>query len=255
MDVKITFLGTGTSQGIPVISSTHPVCLSKDKRDKRLRVSILIEWEDYTYVIDCGPDFRYQMLRAGVTKLNGVLFTHEHADHTAGLDDLRPFSFQLGAVPMYAQKRVLENLSRRFDYIFNDENKYPGAPSVVQNQISKSSFDLQTLKITPVEVMHGELKILGFKFKNSAYLTDVKSISVQEKQKLKNLDVLIINAIRFKPHHSHLNLDEALELVHELQPKKTYFTHISHHLGFHAAIEKTLPKNVFLAYDELTITV
>lgn len=251
--MKITFLGTGTSQGIPVISSQHPVCFSTDKRDKRLRVSLLIEWDDFCYVIDCGPDFRYQMLRAKVNHINGVLFTHEHADHTAGLDDLRPFSFQLGAVPIYAQQRVLTNLSQRFDYIFNEHNKYPGAPSVQQNVVHNNPFYLQNMKVTPIEVLHGNLCILGYKFNNVAYLTDVKSITASEKEKLKNLDVLIINAIRHKPHHSHLNLEEALTLIAELHPKKTYLTHISHHLGFHAEVENTLPKNVFLAYDELVI--
>lgn len=253
--MKITFLGTGTSQGIPVISSSHPVCFSTDKKDKRLRVSLLIEWDAFTYVIDCGPDFRYQMLRANVQKINGVLFTHEHADHTAGLDDLRPFSFQLGAVPIYAQKRVLENLSYRFDYIFNENNKYPGAPSVQQHTVKTDPFFLENLEVTPIEVMHGKLKIVGYKFNNIAYLTDVKTINSEGKEKLKNLDVLIINAIRHKAHHSHLNLEEAIELVNELNPKKTYFTHISHHLGFHEEIQKTLPKNVFLAYDELELEV
>ena len=253
--MKITFLGTGTSQGIPVVSNNHPVCLSKDKKDKRLRVSILIEWENYMYVIDCGPDFRYQMLRAKVTKINGVLFTHEHADHTAGLDDLRPFSFQLGSVPIYAQKRVLENLSYRFNYIFSDENKYPGAPSVQQNIVENKPFLLGNLEVVPIKVNHGKLKIFGYRFKDVAYLTDVKTIDLSEKEKLKNLDVLIINAIRYKPHHSHLNLDEALELISELNPKKTFLTHISHHLGFHSEVEKTLPKNVFLAYDELVLEV
>ncbi|MFD1292427.1 MBL fold metallo-hydrolase [Lutibacter holmesii] len=253
--MKITFLGTGTSQGIPVISSTHPVCLSTDKRDKRLRVSILIEWEDYTYVVDCGPDFRYQMLRANVQKINGVLFTHDHADHVMGIDDLRPFSFQLGAVPVYAQKRVLKSLSEKFDYIFNDENKYPGAPSVVQHEIDSEPFKLFNLEVTPIKVLHGKLEILGYKFNNIAYLTDVKTIVLEEKEKLKNLDILIINAIRFEPHHSHLNLEEALALIEELQPKKTYLTHISHHLGFHAEVEKILPTNVFIAYDELVLTV
>lgn len=251
--MKITFLGTGTSQGIPVISSNHPVCLSLDKRDKRLRVSVLIEWDNFVYVIDCGPDFRYQMLRANVQKLNGVLITHEHADHIAGLDDLRPFSFQLGAVPLYAQKRVLENLAYRFEYIFNEHNKYPGAPSVLQKEVKTAPFLLENLEITPIEVMHGKLPILGYKFNNVAYLTDVKTISDSEKEKLKNLNILIINAIRFKPHHSHLNLDEALELIKELNPKKTYLTHISHHLGFHKDVEKTLPEGVFLAYDELEL--
>lgn len=253
--MKITFLGTGTSQGIPVIGSKDPVCLSSDKRDKRLRVSILFEWEDKTYVVDCGPDFRYQMLRANVQNIDGVLFTHEHADHTSGLDDLRPFCFQTGPVPIYGQKRVLDNLAIRFDYIFNDENKYPGAPSVQQNVVENTPFNLKNLEVTPVEVQHGKLTIFGYKFKNVAYLTDVKSITIAEKEKLKNLDILIINAIRFKEHHSHLNLEEALALVKVLSPKKTYFTHISHHLGFHAEVEKNLPNNVFLAYDELVLTI
>lgn len=253
--MKITFLGTGTSQGIPVIASMHPVCLSKDKRDKRLRVSILVEWDNYTYVVDCGPDFRYQMLRANVRKIEGVLITHEHADHIAGLDDLRPFCFQLGAVPIYAQKRVLDNLAYRFEYIFNDTNKYPGAPKVESVLIKNEPFIIGNLKVVPIEVMHGELKIFGYRFNNVAYLTDVKTITTVEKEKLKNLEVLIINAIRHKPHHSHLNIEEALELIDELQPEKTYLTHISHHLGFHSEVEKTLPKNVFLAYDELVIEI
>ncbi len=253
--MKITFLGTGTSQGIPVIASMHPVCLSKDKRDKRLRVSILVEWDNYTYVVDCGPDFRYQMLRANVRKIEGVLITHEHADHIAGLDDLRPFCFQLGAVPIYAQKRVLDNLAYRFEYIFNDTNKYPGAPKVESVLIKNEPFIIGNLKVVPIEVMHGELKIFGYRFNNVAYLTDVKTITTVEKEKLKNLEVLIINAIRHKPHHSHLNIEEALELIDELQPEKTYLTHISHHLGLHSEVEKTLPKNVFLAYDELVIEI
>lgn len=255
MKIKITFLGTGTSQGIPVISSTHPVCLSNDKRDKRLRVSILLEWDNFVYVVDCGPDFRYQMLRADVTKINGVLFTHEHADHTAGLDDLRPFSFKLGAVPIYAHKRVLKYLATRFDYILNDNNKYPGAPSVRQIEIKNKPFVISGLNVIPVEVQHGKLSIFGFRFNNIAYLTDVKMIAEEEKAKLKSLDILIINAIRIKPHRSHLNLEEALILIKELKPKKAYLTHISQYLGFHTEVEKTLPKNVFLAYDELVVEV
>lgn len=253
--MKITFLGTGTSQGIPVIGSKHPVCLSSDKRDKRLRVSILIEWDDFAYVVDCGPDFRYQMLRANVSKIDGVLITHEHADHIAGLDDLRPFCFQMGAVPIYAQKRVLDNLAYRFEYIFNDENKYPGAPRVEMKFIQNEAFILNNLKVTPIEVFHGNLNIFGYRFNDVAYLTDVKTIAETEKVKLQNLDILIINAIRYQPHHSHLNLVEALELINELKPKKTYLTHISHHLGFHTEVQKTLPKNVFLAYDELVIEI
>ena len=255
MKIKFTFLGTGTSQGIPVIGSNHPVCLSKDTRDKRLRVSILVEWDDFVYVIDCGPDFRYQMLRADVSTINGVLFTHEHADHTAGLDDLRPFSFKLGAVPIYAHRRVLKYLETRFDYILNDHNKYPGAPSVQQIEIYNQHFLLGNLQVIPIEVQHGKLSIFGFRFGNIAYLTDVKTVSEEEKLKLQNLDILIVNAVRIKPHHSHLNLEEALLLIDELKPKKAYLTHISQYLGFHAEVEKTLPENVFLAYDELVVEI
>lgn len=254
-NLKITFLGTGTSQGIPIINCDHPVCLSKDKKDKRLRVSILVEWGDYTYVVDCGPDFRYQMLRADVRKIDGVFLTHEHADHIAGLDDLRPFCFQMGAVPIYAQKEVLENLAYRFEYIFNDKNKYPGAPKVISNYLINKPFTLSNMNILPVEIMHGKLKIYGYKFNNIAYLTDVKTIDKKEKVKLQNLDILIISAIRHRPHHSHLNLEEALVLIDELKPKKAYLTHISHHLGFHSEVEKTLPKNVYLAYDELVLEI
>ena len=251
--MKITFLGTGTSQGIPVINSNHPVCFSKDKRDKRLRVSILVEWEHFTYVVDCGPDFRFQMLRANVSKIDGILFTHEHADHTAGLDDMRPFSFQMGAVPIYAQKRVLTYLATRFDYIFNENNKYPGAPSVLQNEITDVPFSIGNIEIIPINVIHGNLSILGYRFDKFAYLTDVKTISNAEIDKLKNLDVLVLSCIRHKPHRSHLNLEEALDMIKKISPKKAYLTHISQYMGFHQEVEQTLPENVFLAYDELVL--
>lgn len=253
--LKITFLGTGTSQGIPVINSTHPVCLSTDKRDKRLRVSILIEWDNYVYVIDCGPDFRYQMLRAKVNSINGILFTHEHSDHIIGLDDIRPFSFQLGKVPIYAQQRVLDNLKERFAYIFDEEKKYPGVPSVQQNSVGEESFKLQNIDVVPIKINHGNLPILGYRFNDFAYLTDVKEIESSEMKKLKDLKVLVISALRNEKHHSHLSLKEALEIIEELTPKRAYLTHISHKLGFHAKVEKTLPKNVFLAYDELEIEI
>ncbi|WP_299670990.1 MBL fold metallo-hydrolase [uncultured Polaribacter sp.] len=251
--LNITFLGTGTSQGIPMIASNHPVCLSTDVKDKRLRSSILISWQDCTYVIDCGPDFRQQMLREKVQLINGVLFTHEHADHTAGLDDLRPYCYKIGEMPIYLNKQTLESLEQRFQYIFCKENRYPGAPSVVTNVVKEHSFFLKDIQITPVQVMHGDLPILGYRIQNIAYLTDVKTISLEEQKKLKNLDVLIINALREEEHPTHFNLKEALAFVKELQPKKTYFTHISHKLGFHKEVSKKLPKNVFLAFDGLKI--
>lgn len=252
--LKITFLGTGTSQGIPIIGSTHPVCLSEDSRDKRLRVSALIEHEGFSYVIDCGPDFRQQMLQHKVNHLDALLFTHEHADHTAGLDDIRPFFFRQGDIPIYAHQRVIGELQKRFEYIFATENRYPGAPAVAINEVVNNEvFQLNDLSVVPINVMHADLQVFGYRFNNLAYLTDVKTIEDVEKAKLKNLDILVVNALREEPHYSHFNLEEALEFVAEIKPKKTYFTHISHLLGFHAEVEAKLPKNVHLAYDGLTL--
>jgi phosphoribosyl 1,2-cyclic phosphate phosphodiesterase len=193
------------------------------------------------------------MLRANVRNIAGVLFTHEHADHVAGLDDLRPFSFQLGAVPVYGQERVLTTLATRFDYIFNDQNKYPGAPSVKKNVLDNSPFQLGEKWIVPVLVNHGNLKIFGYRIDDFAYLTDVKSLDDPEKKKLMNLDVLVISAIRHKAHRSHLNLEEALVLIDELKPKMCYLTHISQYLGFHDEVERELPAHVKLAYDGLEL--
>ena len=253
--MKVTFLGTGTSQGIPVIGSNHPVCLSTNKKDKRLRVSVLVEWNDYSYVVDCGPDFRYQMLRAGVMRLDGILFTHEHADHTAGLDDIRPFFFKQGDIPIYGHKRVIKSLEKRFDYIFEMEDKYPGAPGVDVIEIENKVFQLKDLKVIPINGFHNKLQVFGFRFRDFAYLTDMKTIEEEELEKLKGIKVLVVNALRHEPHVSHYNLEEALELVEKVKPERTYFTHISALLGFHDEVEKTLPKNVFLAYDELQITI
>jgi phosphoribosyl 1,2-cyclic phosphate phosphodiesterase len=253
--MKITFLGTGTSQGIPVIGSTHPVCLSSDPKDKRLRVSVLIEWDEFAYVIDCGPDFRYQMLRAHCSKINGILFTHEHSDHTAGLDDIRPFYFRQGNIQIYAQKRVIESLSRRFDYIFETENKYPGAPTLDIHFIENKPFVLNNLYVTPIHAMHYQVQVFGFKFDDFAYLTDVKTVEESEIEKIKNIKVLVINALRIEPHISHFNLEEALQFIKQVNPETAYITHISHLLGFHKEVEKTLPKGVFLAYDNLQISI
>ncbi len=251
--MKITFLGTGTSQGIPVIGSTHEVCLSDDSKDKRLRSSLLMEWDDAVYVIDCGPDFRQQLLKAKVNKLDGILFTHYHADHTAGLDDVRPFSQRYGEVQMYMDDGVAENLKERFGYIFAKENRYAGAPQVSINVFRNQAFELSGRQVFPVEIMHGRLRIFGFRIDNMAYITDAKTVADKEKEKLKNLDVLIVNALRMEVHATHFNLDEALEFIAELKPKKAYLTHISHRLGFHEKVSKELPKNVFLAYDGLAL--
>ena len=253
--MRITFLGTGTSQGIPIIGSTHPVCLSTNKKDKRLRVSVLIEWDSFTYVVDCGPDFRYQMLRSGCTKIDGILFTHEHSDHVLGLDDIRPFFFKHGDIPIYAHKRVLKALKKRFDYIFATENKYPGAPTVIANRIKNKPFIVNNLEVIPVKGKHDSLQVFGFRFGDFAYLTDMKTVSDLEIEKIKNVKVLVINALRMTPHHSHFNLEEALDFINKAEPEKAYLTHISHLLGFHEEVEKSLPENVFLAYDELQLTI
>jgi phosphoribosyl 1,2-cyclic phosphate phosphodiesterase len=253
--VKIYFLGTGTSQGIPVIGSQHSVCLSSDSRDKRLRVSVWIQIDTTSIVIDCGPDFRQQMLISKCQKIDALLFTHEHADHTAGLDDIRPFFFKQGAISVFAHQRVLKNLERRFDYIFETENKYPGAPSVIENEVVKDKpFTVNKDVIIPINAYHGSLQVFGYRIKDFVYLTDVKTIETAELEKLKGLKVLVVNALREAPHDTHFNLQEALDFVTLIQPQKTYLTHISHHMGFHAEREKQLPENVFLAYDNLEIT-
>lgn len=253
--LKITFLGTGTSQGIPIIGSKHPVCLSDNQKDKRLRVSIALEWEHGFFVIDCGPDFRQQMLRLNPSRLDGILFTHEHADHTAGMDDIRPFFFRQGNIDLFMTSDVHASLKQRFGYIMNDKNKYPGAPSVNVQQINKTSpFVLNNKTVIPIEVMHHKLPVTGYRLDDFAYLTDVKTIAADEKEKLTGLDVLVLSVLRIDPHPSHLNLEEALILIDELKPKRTYLTHISHLLGFHDEVQASLPENVFLAYDTLQIT-
>jgi len=252
--MKITFLGTGTSQGIPVIGSNHPVCLSDNPKDKRLRVSVLVEWDNFTYVIDCGPDFRQQMLNTNCKKIDGIIFTHEHADHTAGLDDIRPFFFRQGNIPIYAHERVLKSLRKRFDYIFETQNKYPGAPGVEEFEIENKAFRLGNLDIIPIDGMHDKLQVFGYRFKDFAYLTDMNKVENMEIKKLKDVRVLVINALRIERHPSHFNLAEALEFIAMVKPKSAYLTHISALLGFHDEVQQKLPKNVFLAYDNLQIT-
>jgi len=253
--MTITFLGTGTSQGIPVIGSDHPVCKSENPKDNRLRVSVLISWENYNYVIDCGPDFRYQMLRENCRSLDGVLLTHEHSDHTAGIDDIRPFCFRRGDMPFYAHKRVFKALHQRFAYIFETENKYPGAPTITEVQIDKTTpFMLGGKKVIPVEALHNSLPVLGFRIDDFTYLTDVKTMEDEEIDKIKNSKVLVVNALRRQPHESHFNLSEALSFIKKVNPEKAYLTHISHLLGFHDEVTIELPKNVYLAFDTLKIT-
>jgi len=253
--LKITFLGTGTSQGIPVIGCTHEVCLSNDKRDKRLRASVLVQIDETNLVIDCGPDFRQQILNSGIIHVDAILFTHIHADHTAGLDDVRPISMKQGHLPVFAGKDVIDNIRDRFSYMFKTENRYEGAPKIEINEISNTLFVVEGIEVQPVEVAHGEINIFGFRIGNFAYLTDVKQVSAKEKIKLRNLDILVVNALRKEWHPTHFNLEEALAFIDEIKPKKTYLTHISHKLGFHAEVSKNLPDHVELAYDGLVLEI
>ncbi|QXV65138.1 MBL fold metallo-hydrolase [Mucilaginibacter sp. 21P] len=251
----ITFLGTGTSQGVPVIACTCDVCLSADKHDKRLRTSILIEAEDKTIVIDSGPDFRYQMLREHVMKLDAIVFTHEHKDHVAGMDDIRAFNYkQQKAIDIYATERVQQGLRREFSYIF-DNFKYPGIPQVEMHTIDKEPFNIGSVNLTPIEVMHYKLAVLGFRLRDFTYITDAKTVSDTEKKKIKGSKILVINALQKENHISHFTLDEAIAFAKEIGAEKTYFTHISHRLGKHADVNPLLPAGIELAYDGLKIEI
>lgn len=253
--LKIHFLGTGTSQGIPIIGSDHPVCLSDNPKDKRLRSSILLEKNGKVLTIDCGPDFRQQMLRVKGQRLDGILFTHEHTDHVLGLDDIRPLVFKSGKdMPIYGLKRVLDELHLRFNYIFQ-ESKYPGVPTVIENDITTESFKFFDFEIEPIQVFHGTLPILGYIIdQRFAYLTDVKSIPEESLEKLIGVEILVISALRQEVEHfSHILLAEAIEYAKIIGAKKTYFTHISHYMGFHEQVNQELPYGMELAYDTLEI--
>ncbi len=253
--MRISFLGTGTSQGIPVIACNCQVCQSLDFRDKRLRTSIHINQDDYSVVIDTGPDFRQQILTAGVKRLDAVVFTHEHKDHVAGLDDIRPFNFrQKTDMPIYATDRVITHLKREFPYIFEPQ-QYPGTPKVQLFPINNQPFSLGPLEFIPIEVMHYKLPVLGFRIGDFTYITDANHIEESEKEKIKGSQILVLNALQIDPHISHYNLEEALALVEELKPQKAYFTHISHRLGLHQEIQESLPEHVELAYDGLTLDI
>ena len=251
----ITFLGTGTSQGVPVIACECEVCTSADKHDKRLRTSILIEAEDKTIVIDSGPDFRYQMLREKVMHLDAIVFTHEHKDHVAGMDDIRAFNYkQHGPVDVYADDRVQLALRREFPYIF-DNFKYPGIPQITLHSIGLTPFDIGSVHFTPIEVMHFKLPVLGFRIKDFTYITDAKTVSEQEKEKIRGSKILVINALQKQTHISHFTLDEAIAFAQDIGADKTYFTHISHRLGKHADVSKELPAGIELAYDGLKLEI
>ena len=250
--MKVTFLGTGTSQGVPVIACNCGVCRSESPKDKRLRSSVMIELDNKTFVIDTGPDFRQQMLRENVTKLDAILFTHEHKDHIAGLDDIRAFNYlQKKPMDIFAEQRVQEALQREYAYVFADY-KYPGIPEMNMHLIENKDFKIHGVNIKPIRVMHYKLPIYAYRIKDFSYITDTNYISEKEKNKIKGSEIIVVNALRKKKHISHFNLDEALSLIEEIKPKVAYLTHISHLMGRHEDVKKELPKNVKLAYDGLS---
>jgi len=252
--LKITFLGTGTSQGVPVIGCTCDVCCSLDFRDKRLRTSIHLDIDGISLVIDTGPDFRQQMIREGISRLDAVLFTHAHRDHTAGLDDVRAFNFmQQKSMPVFGTPETLSQIKSDFVYIFGPKN-YPGLPQVELHTISEEIFSVSDVTITPLPVLHFRLPVHGFRIGNFSYITDAKIIPDSTIQRLTGTEILVLNALQREQHISHFNLNEALDMVNMIKPKKTYFTHISHKLGRHATLEKELPDDVQLAFDGLRLS-
>ncbi|GAB4252416.1 MAG: MBL fold metallo-hydrolase [Vicingaceae bacterium] len=253
LPIKITFLGTGTSQGIPVIACECDVCQSTDIKDKRLRTSILIESPKTTVVIDAGPDFRQQLLRAKVKKLDAVIFTHEHKDHISGLDDVRAFNYQQKKpMPIFATQQVQNALKREYHYVFS-EDKYPGIPQLELHTIDDKPFVIGDIEFLPIAVWHYKMPVKAFRIKDFCYITDANRIEEEEFKKIEGVKTLVLNALRKEPHISHFTLNEAIELSNKLHPKVTYFTHISHLMGKHAEVQVELPENIFLAYDGLTI--
>ncbi len=251
--MKVTFLGTGTSQGVPVIGCTCEVCRSLDFRDKRLRTSILIDISGRNFIIDTGPDFRQQMLREQVRRIDAVIFTHAHRDHTAGLDDVRAYNFiQEMDMPVYGTRNVLEQLKVEYAYAFGREF-YPGIPRLALNEIDGEAFTVNGISFLPLPVMHLKMPVLGFRIEDFSYITDANYIPPATIERLRGTEILVLNALQREQHVSHFNLAEALEMVEAIRPKQTYFTHVSHKLGLHADVEKELPDNVSLAFDGLQI--
>ncbi|MFT5952903.1 MAG: phosphoribosyl 1,2-cyclic phosphate phosphodiesterase [Bacteroidia bacterium] len=251
--MKVTFLGTGTSQGVPIITCTCPVCSSTDPRDNRLRTSVLIETEHTNIVLDTGPDFRQQMLRENVQKVDAILFTHGHKDHTAGFDDIRGFNWKTKeAMEVYANEEVEIVLKRDFHYAFA-EHKYPGVPNLNLNVIQNKNFMIRDVAITPIEVLHYKLPVFGYRIGDFSYITDANFISDSEKEKLKGSKVLVLNALRKSEHISHFTLDQAVAIAQEIGAEQTYLIHMSHQMGLHAEVDSELPEGINLAYDGLAV--
>lgn len=251
----VKFLGTGTSQGIPVVACKCRICKSSDIKDNRLRTSVLIEVNNKTFVIDSGPDFRQQMLRENVNNLDAIIYTHAHKDHTAGMDDVRSYNYIFKKpMDLYLESNVLDSLKHEFSYVF-EKIKYPGVPEVNPIIINSSEFKIGDISFTPIRALHHNLPILGFRLFDFTYFTDVNYISPEEIEKIIGTKILVINALRKKKHISHFNLDEALAIIDIIKPEHAYLTHISHLMGFHSEIQKELPENIFLAYDGLRLEI
>ncbi|NUO00809.1 MAG: MBL fold metallo-hydrolase [Saprospiraceae bacterium] len=252
----MTFLGTGTSQGVPIIGCDCPVCRSGDLRNHRLRTSACIQVGGKTIVIDCGPDFRQQMLRNDIRQVDAILLTHEHNDHIIGLDDVRPFNFQSKRdMNLYATERVAAEVQQRFAYAFSAV-RYPGAPALQFVTIDKDHpFEVEGIPVQPIEVMHGTLPVLGFRFGDFTYLTDIKTISAAEIEKVRGTKVLALGVLHHTPHYSHLCVDEAIALIDVIKPEQTYFIHVSHHMGLYDEVSAQLPEGIALAYDGLKVAV
>ena len=255
--MKVTFLGTGTSQGVPMIGCHCPVCRSLDYRDKRLRVSVHLAVAGRSIVIDSGPDFRQQMLRARIEELDALVYTHEHKDHTAGLDDIRSYNFrQQRDMPLYAEPRVLAQLRREFAYIFAEE-KYPGVPRVRTMPIESdtAAFDVEGVSFQPIRALHYKLPVLGYRVGNFTYITDANHLAPEALAQVRGSEIIVLNALRYEPHISHYSLPEAVAILADLAPRRAYLTHIGHQLGRHQEVEATLPDFVRLAYDGLTLII